>query len=110
MSVTLTIKHVPDALADKLRALAARNHRSLQGELMVMLETLGQLHDAGKDARDVQRALAPEPATRAHRPESLADELQALVAGSTLGAEPWLSREEANDRPLRINQPHRPQP
>ena len=38
MPVTLTIKEVPDRIADKLRARAAANHRSLQGELMVILE------------------------------------------------------------------------
>jgi len=38
MPVTLTIKEVPDRVADKLRARAAANHRSLQGELMAILE------------------------------------------------------------------------
>ena len=38
MPVTLTIKHVPDRVADKLRARAAAGHRSLQGELMAILE------------------------------------------------------------------------
>jgi plasmid stability protein len=38
MAVNLSIKNVPDALADKLRARAERNHRSLQGELMAILE------------------------------------------------------------------------
>jgi plasmid stability protein len=37
MPVTLTIKQVPDRLAEKLRARAAASHRSLQGELMVIL-------------------------------------------------------------------------
>jgi plasmid stability protein len=35
--VTLTIKQVPERLAQKLRTRAAANHRSLQGELMVIL-------------------------------------------------------------------------
>lgn len=100
MSVTLTIKQVPDALAEKLRALASRNHRSLQGELMLMLETLGKLHDAGRDVRDLQQAIEALP-----RKDDLLQKLDALVAGSTLGAEPWMTREEANDRPMRINQP-----
>ena len=39
MPVTLTIKQVPGRLAERLRARAAANHRSLQGELMAMLET-----------------------------------------------------------------------
>lgn len=43
MPVTLSIKDVPDQIADQLRARAARHHRSLQGELMVILEqSLGQ--------------------------------------------------------------------
>ena len=35
---TLTIKDVPDAWAEALRQRAARNHRSLQGELMALVE------------------------------------------------------------------------
>lgn len=38
MAVNLSIKNVPDAVADALRARAERNHRSLQGELMAILE------------------------------------------------------------------------
>ena len=38
MPVTLTIKQVPDRVADKLRLRAAASHRSLQGELMAIVE------------------------------------------------------------------------
>jgi plasmid stability protein len=38
MTVNLSIKNVPESLADKLRARAERNHRSLQGELMAIIE------------------------------------------------------------------------
>ncbi len=38
MTVTLSIKNVPDELAQQLRERAARNHRSLQGELMAIIE------------------------------------------------------------------------
>lgn len=38
MPVTLTIKQVPDRTAEKLRLRAAASHRSLQGELMAILE------------------------------------------------------------------------
>jgi antitoxin FitA len=38
MPVTLSIKTVPDELAGALRNRAKRNHRSLQGELMAILE------------------------------------------------------------------------
>lgn len=38
MSVNLSIKNVPDELAERLRRRAAARHRSLQGELMAILE------------------------------------------------------------------------
>lgn len=38
MSVNLSIKNVPEDLAERLRRRAARAHRSLQGELMAILE------------------------------------------------------------------------
>jgi plasmid stability protein len=39
MAVSLSIKAVPDDLARALRRRAARNHRSIQGELMHILES-----------------------------------------------------------------------
>jgi plasmid stability protein len=45
----ISVKDVPDAWAQALRERAARNHRSLQGELMAILE------------RAVQEAAAPAP-------------------------------------------------
>ncbi|MGD8360295.1 MAG: Arc family DNA-binding protein [Gemmatimonadota bacterium] len=38
MPVNLSIKNVPEALAQRLRDRAARAHRSLQGELMAILQ------------------------------------------------------------------------
>jgi plasmid stability protein len=38
MPVSLSIKNVPDAVAQQLRRRAARHHRSLQGELLAILE------------------------------------------------------------------------
>lgn len=38
MSVNLSIKNVPDEIAEGLRRRAARHHRSLQGELLTILE------------------------------------------------------------------------
>ena len=38
MPVNLSIKNVPDQLAETLRQRAAKHHRSLQGELMAVLE------------------------------------------------------------------------
>jgi plasmid stability protein len=39
MPVNLSIKDVPDHVAEALRERARENHRSLQGELMAMIET-----------------------------------------------------------------------
>ena len=38
MSVNLSIKNVPDKIAEQLKMRAAKNHRSLQGELMSIIE------------------------------------------------------------------------
>ena len=38
MAVTLSIKNVPAEIADALRARARLNHRSIQGELMSIVE------------------------------------------------------------------------
>ena len=37
-TVTLSIKNVPVELVEKLREQARRNHRSLQGELLAIVE------------------------------------------------------------------------
>lgn len=39
MTLSLSVKDVPQELAEALRQRAARNHRSLQGELLHILET-----------------------------------------------------------------------
>ena len=38
MPVSLSIKNVPDEIVVKLKGRAAKNHRSLQGELISILE------------------------------------------------------------------------
>jgi antitoxin FitA len=42
MGVNLSIKSVPDDWAEALRRRAERNHRSLQGELMALVEAAVQ--------------------------------------------------------------------
>lgn len=101
MPVTLTIKQVPDELAARLRELAARNHRSIQGELMHTLETLLATQDSPLGA------MPPEPSAnlqvvpaRAEESDDLLAELDRIVAGTHWGDAPLLSREYANDRGL----------
>jgi plasmid stability protein len=38
MSLTLSIKNAPDTVVQRLRERAARHHRSLQGELLAIIE------------------------------------------------------------------------
>jgi plasmid stability protein len=38
MAVSLSIKNVPEEIVARLRERAQKNHRSLQGELMALLE------------------------------------------------------------------------
>lgn len=53
MGVSLSIKDVPDELAERLRQRAARNHRSLQGELMAIVEQAAA--EAGEETAAVPR-------------------------------------------------------
>jgi antitoxin FitA len=55
MAVNLSIKEVPEAVAERLRQRAERNHRSLQGELMAIIE---------------QAVATPAPAADSGRPVS----------------------------------------
>jgi plasmid stability protein len=41
--VNLSVKNVPEDLAERLRQRAKRHHRSLQGELMAILEEAADL-------------------------------------------------------------------
>jgi len=73
MPVTLTIKQVPERLAVRLRERAAANHRSLQGELMAMLEmALGvpaklEAPEAAYQVRRSRRAKTAEPPMHGRR-------------------------------------------
>lgn len=61
----LSIKDVPEEIAAKLRERAARNHRSLQGELMAIIEAAAQEpagagYEAGAIPPDWRRRLAAQ--------------------------------------------------
>lgn len=59
MPVNLSIKNAPDEIVQRLREQAGRHHRSLQGELMAILE---------------ESVRAPEPLT----PEDVLNEVRRL--------------------------------
>jgi plasmid stability protein len=95
MSVNLSIKNVPEALAAKLRARAERNHRSLQGELMAILEAATSDLQAYR-ASAVGAAYDADPATRTAA--GLLDRLMAIAGGRGIDTTRRLTREQAHDR------------
>ena len=103
MPVTLTIKNVPDKLAEQLRALAAAHHRSLQGELMAIVEAVARNEDSAKTHPPLPPAMAAshgpvEP--KAVSSDDLLDQLDSIVTGSQWGQAPLLTRSQAHDRAL----------
>lgn len=104
--VSLSIKNVPEALAAKLRKRAARNHRSLQRELLALVEAAAHETPAPRDATALAGGVlfAREPEGRyPSRPPGDADdallaELDSIVAGSRLGEGPLMPREQLHDR------------
>ena len=51
--MNLSVKNVPDHLMEKLKARAARNRRSLQGEVLTILEESVAEHQRGKSPMEI---------------------------------------------------------
>lgn len=79
MSVNLSIKGVPDDVAERLRQRAARNHRSLQGELMAIVERAAAEATAASDV--VRSAVFVQRGTRTI--EQIAEEARQRYPGGT---------------------------
>ena len=90
MLVTLSIKNVPDHLAERLRWRAARHHRSLQGELLAILEEA-----AAKD-----RLLTPEELLEQVRAAGLGTPGESLPSISSSSPFDW-SYPPQHERPRR---------
>ncbi len=56
MPLSLSIKNVPEAIVIRLKEKAARHHRSLQGELMALLEEA--VKPKRKGVRDLRREIS----------------------------------------------------
>jgi plasmid stability protein len=71
--VNLSIKNAPDDVVQRLRERAARNHRSLQGELMAIIE------EAAKPVRylTVGEVVERARALGLHSPDESADIVRA---------------------------------
>ena len=111
MTVSLSIKAVPDELVERLRRRAEGNHRSLQRELMAIVEAAVQpLAHAGSGEYPIptrpaaaQTVDESEPVWQVAPPaadDGLLDELDGIVAGSHWGEAPLLTRDRLHDRPL----------
>lgn len=105
MGVNLSIKDVPDKLAQRLRERAARNHRSLQGELMAIVEAAALDSAAPVTATEPGGAysISPQPQAVRHGGDTqpaadLLAALDAIVAGTQWGEAPLLTREQLHDR------------
>lgn len=108
----LSIKDVPEALAEALRQRAAKNHRSLQGELMALLEAAVQLpanvgsaaYTLGASESAVPYQASPaagcESSPISAEQDDLLERLDAIVANSQWGSAPLLTREQLHDRRL----------
>ena len=97
MPVNLSVKNVPEALAAKLRERAERNHRSLQGELMAILEAAAsdpQVGRANTAGATYELGQAPPAADR------LLDRLMAIAGDRGIDTTKRLKREQAHDRKL----------
>lgn len=68
MGVNLSVKNVPDALAGALRRRARRHHRSLQGELMAILQSA--VSPAKSFAREAATDMAWTPLRAPVAPQS----------------------------------------
>ena len=95
MALNLSVKNVPESLAARLRQRAERNHRSLQGELMAILEAAARDSNVPQ-ARIVASAYDAGPAQ--HASGGLLDRLTAIAGGRGIDSAKRLTRAQAHDR------------
>jgi len=95
--VNLSIKNVPDALAARLRERAERNHRSLQGELMAILESAAGDPNVGRANAGGPRYDVDQAAATAG---GLMERLAAIAGDRGIDTAKRLTREQAHDRKL----------
>lgn len=111
MPVSLSIKAVPDVLVERLRRRAAANHRSLQRELMALIEAAVQPPPRGARAAlampspqsgvlSLSESEAAWQVNASSAADGLLAELDSIVADSRWGEAPLLTREQVHDRAL----------
>lgn len=98
MAVNLSVKNVPEAVARGLRERAAQNHRSLQGELMAILEDAVSSPNTGRANASGAKYEYETAASGAPPPNHLLERLRAIAGGRGIDTTQRLTREQAHDR------------
>jgi plasmid stability protein len=93
--LNLSVKNVPESLAQKLRERAERNHRSLQGELMAILEAATNEPQIVHTNAGVPRYEVESTAALA---DSLLEQLVKIAGERGIDTTKRLTREAAHDR------------
>jgi antitoxin FitA len=94
-TVTLSVKNVPVDLAQRLKARAAQHHRSLQGELMALLEEAGRqltIEDLAASASRIGLRTPAESARVAVRPGDVLRLARATGLTACAASYLWLAR------------------
>ena len=96
--VNLSVKNVPEAVAQGLRERAAQHHRSLQGELMAILEDAVRGPDQGRANATGAGCEYETGAIGAPSPDRLLERLRAIAGDRGIDTTQRLTREQAHDR------------
>lgn len=94
-TINLSVKNVPESLAAKLRTRAELNHRSLQGELMAILET------AANDTRALVAGTSVagyDAGAGVPARDNLLERLMAIAGDRGIDTTKRLTREQVHDR------------
>ncbi|HVH82239.1 MAG TPA: Arc family DNA-binding protein [Stellaceae bacterium] len=102
MSVNLSIKNAPEEVVAALKLRAKQNHRSLQGELMAIIEEAARADEKGamRVPRDVSTALKPDdgPVMRKEaRQQNIERAVTLMREGLSLGGGRF-TRDEMHER------------
>jgi len=96
--VNLSIKNVPETVAQGLRERAAQNHRSLQGELMAILEDAVSSPNQGRTNATSAKYEYEPGASGTPPPDRLLERLRAITGDRGIDTTQRLTREQAHDR------------
>ncbi|MDP3192210.1 hypothetical protein [Rhodoferax sp.] len=105
----LSIKDVPEAWAQALRERAARNHRSLQGELMALIQRVVAPEASSLDASAVRTTDNSDQATQPGAPARFGTVVGFDRLGHPIGRRGWKTVEQVAAE-LKAKYPNGPVP